>query len=158
MVLRTSTNISTQSPVLPTATLTQAADDDLKLHQSVRECVRMANLTHFTESTKSNVAPAWPTSEQNSLKKQPVPKSCLLNRQTPQSPCPYCRRRHIQKHCSSQQRACIICCLKGHKEGFCILTFPNLINRPPWSSNKNDFVSVTTFEQNQRSFEVPSVR
>lgn len=52
-----STNKSTQSPVvpvssevqgrrgLPTATLVQAVNDDMRLHQSVRECVKMSNLT-----------------------------------------------------------------------------------------------------------------
>ncbi|VUZ44550.1 unnamed protein product [Hymenolepis diminuta] len=98
-----STNRSTQSPVipvspkvhgrrgLPTATLVQAANDDMRLHQSVRECVKMSNLTHSAEVTMLVVALARPLYEPTVPKHQTVLRFFLLYHQTPQSSCPYCR-------------------------------------------------------------------
>lgn len=88
-VSHTSTSNSTKtlvvsfSPmVLLTATLLQAANNDMKLHQSVRESVKMSNPTHTTKSTKPNVVPVQLVPVSAELKQQPVQKSCLLNHYT----------------------------------------------------------------------------
>ncbi|VUZ44148.1 unnamed protein product [Hymenolepis diminuta] len=65
--------------VILTATLLQAANNNMKSQQSVRESVKMSNSTHSTKSTKPIVAPVKLVLVSAAPKQQPVQKSCLLN-------------------------------------------------------------------------------
>ncbi|KAM3174458.1 hypothetical protein ACTXT7_010509 [Hymenolepis weldensis] len=61
--------------VLPTAALVQAANDNMKLHLSVRGGVKVMNLTHSMEFSKPKVVSARLVSEPTVSLRQPVPKS-----------------------------------------------------------------------------------
>lgn len=90
--------VSPKPKVLAIATLVQATNDDMKLHSSVRESVKVKNLTHSIESAMPKVVSAYLISEPTLPKQQSLPKPCLLDHQT----------NHT-------------CRLNGHKEGFCTL-------------------------------------
>lgn len=68
--------------VLPTAALVQVASDNMKLQSSVRDCVKVTNLTHSMVSSIPTVIPARLIFESTALKQQSVPKSYLLDHET----------------------------------------------------------------------------
>ncbi|VUZ53549.1 unnamed protein product [Hymenolepis diminuta] len=74
---------TSQSPVVsispklpPTATFIEAAYDDVKLHSSIGDSVKLMNLTHFMENHSSTTC-----LRDCHIEQQLVPTSCLLDHQ-----------------------------------------------------------------------------